>query len=165
MLRKSGVRDLPHRRRQDDAEGGGREAGGEARVRAQEEALAVLLDLGLGERVEVSAITAAQEARTRLAAAARRSSSSFFSTSAPRAGSRRSADRRGHPRFSCGNTWREARRRTRCGTHKIRRDSQKIKQNSHKTWHYIFAPASHPIKLYQRLMRHAHALTVEDQSD
>ena len=45
--------DLAQRRRQGDAEGGKREAGGGTRGGAQLEALAVLFDFGLGERVEV----------------------------------------------------------------------------------------------------------------
>ncbi len=52
-LRRSGGCDLAERRRQGDAEGGEREGCSGAWRRAQQEALAVLLDLGLGERVEV----------------------------------------------------------------------------------------------------------------
>src|SRR5208337_2094802 len=52
-VRRSGVRDLVERRRQGDAEGGEGKAGSGARGGAQEEAFAVLLDLGLGERVQV----------------------------------------------------------------------------------------------------------------
>jgi hypothetical protein len=51
-LRISAV-DQAQGRRQGDAEGGERERGGGARGRAQQEALAVLCDLGLGERVEI----------------------------------------------------------------------------------------------------------------
>ena len=40
-------------RRQRDAGSGEREAGGGARQRSQQEVLVVLLDLGLGERVEI----------------------------------------------------------------------------------------------------------------
>ena len=46
--------DLAQRRRQGDAEGGKREAGRGTRSGAQQEAFAVLFDLGLGQRVEVS---------------------------------------------------------------------------------------------------------------
>ena len=53
VLRGLGVRDLAERRREGDAEGGKGERGAGARGGAQEEALAVLFDLGLGERVEV----------------------------------------------------------------------------------------------------------------
>src|SRR5208337_3333533 len=49
----SGVRDLAQGRWQGDAEGGEREGGGGTRGGAQQEALAVLFDLGLGERVEI----------------------------------------------------------------------------------------------------------------
>ena len=50
----SGACDLAQRRRQGDAEGGKREACGQARSGAQQEALGVLLDLGLSERVDCS---------------------------------------------------------------------------------------------------------------
>src|SRR5271166_3235857 len=49
----SDVRDLAQGRWQGDAEGGEREGGGGTRGGAQQEALAVLFDLGLGERVEI----------------------------------------------------------------------------------------------------------------
>ena len=45
--------DLAHGRRQGDAEGGERAAGGGTRRRAQQEALAVLFDLRFGQRVQV----------------------------------------------------------------------------------------------------------------
>ena len=46
-MRNSGAGDLAQRRRQGDAEGGEREAGAGTRGRTKQEALAVLLDLGL----------------------------------------------------------------------------------------------------------------------
>jgi len=49
----SGVRELAHGGRQGDAGGAQGETGGGARRRAQEKMLAVLFDLGLGQRVEV----------------------------------------------------------------------------------------------------------------
>ena len=52
-VRKSGVHNLTQRRRQDDTEGGEREVGSGAWGRAQQEAFAVLLDLGLDEQVQV----------------------------------------------------------------------------------------------------------------
>src|SRR3974390_2650691 len=50
---RSGLVDLAHGGRQRDAGGGERETGGGTRWRAQQEAFVVLLDLGLGERVEI----------------------------------------------------------------------------------------------------------------
>src|SRR5271165_475304 len=49
----SDVADEAQGRRQCETEGGKRKAGGGARGGAQEKALAVLLDLGLGQRVQV----------------------------------------------------------------------------------------------------------------
>src|ERR1700674_4353678 len=51
--RRSGLVDLAHGGRQRDTGGGERETGGGTRWRAQQEAFVVLLDLGLGERVEI----------------------------------------------------------------------------------------------------------------
>src|ERR1700686_4886150 len=51
--RRSGLVDLAHGGRQRDAGGGERETGRGTRWRAQQEAFVVLLDLGLGERVEI----------------------------------------------------------------------------------------------------------------
>src|ERR1700687_4671603 len=51
--RRSGLVDWAHGGRQRDTGGGERETGGGTRWRAQQEAFVVLLDLGLGERVEV----------------------------------------------------------------------------------------------------------------
>src|SRR6202158_4670433 len=51
--RRSGLVGWAHGGRQRDTGGGERETGGGTRWRAQQEAFVVLLDLGLGERVEV----------------------------------------------------------------------------------------------------------------
>ena len=58
-------------------------------------------------------------------------------------------DVRGRPRSSCGNTWRKACRRLDVGAHRIRCNSQQIKRNRHKTWHYIFDSAYPRLKSYQ----------------
>jgi hypothetical protein len=50
---RSGVGQLTDSRRQGDADGVQDETGGGARSRAQNEALAVLFDLGLGQLVEI----------------------------------------------------------------------------------------------------------------
>src|SRR5271169_2952101 len=80
-------------------------------------------------------------------------------------GFRRSGDRRGRPRSSCGNTCRGTVSPTRSWcAHNWRQDLASQAQTK-QTWHYTFAKITPPSKQYQWLTTRSPAGTVEDQHE